>query len=248
MATPSNNTVLAESPLFAESYQTNWTQFDPDLANALLDEIGLSERNDQGVRLLPDGRPLEIVVETTGEVPTQSDVLQLIYDTWRDIGIELFVRPVQREVFRNRVLAGETQVAMWFGIDNGIPTANVSPEELAPVQQIQLQWPKWGQYYETDGQAGEPVDMELAQQLLELNDAWRHAGAEAERQRIWHRILQIHADQLFSIGIVCCTPQPIVVSDRLRGIPDTGIYAWEPSAYFGIYMPDTFWFDPQIAN
>ena len=157
LATPSNNTILAESPLFVESYRTDWTQFDPDLANVLLDEIGLSGRNNEGLRLLADGRPLEIVIETTGEVPTRLDVLELIYDTWRDVGIELFVRPVQREVFRRRVFAGETQMAMWFGIDNGIPTASVSPEELVPVQQIQLQWPKWGQYYETDGQAGEPV-------------------------------------------------------------------------------------------
>ena len=90
--------------------------------------------------------------------------------------------------------------------------------------------------------------MELAQELLELNAAWRHAGAEAERQRIWRRIQQIHADQLYSIGIVCCTPQPIVVSNRLRGVPETGVYGWEPGAYFGIYMPDTFWFDRQTGN
>ncbi len=197
LATPSNNTVLPASPLFRDAYQTAWTQFDPNLAGALLDELGLTERNDDGVRLLADGRPLEIVIETTGEDAAHADALELIYDTWFDVGVELFVRPVQREVFLNRVFAGETQMAIWFGADNGLPTANFSPEEFVPVQQIQLQWPKWGQYIETGGQAGEPIDLTLAEELLELNTAWRHAGDRAQRERIWHRILEIHADQLY---------------------------------------------------
>ena len=34
--------------------------------------------------MLPDGRPLEITVETAGEDTEQADVLQLIHDTWLD--------------------------------------------------------------------------------------------------------------------------------------------------------------------
>ena len=41
--------------------------YDPEQANALLDEIGLTERSADGLRLLPDGRPMELVVETAGE-------------------------------------------------------------------------------------------------------------------------------------------------------------------------------------
>ena len=241
LATPANNTALPDSPLFDEDYQTRWTQFDPDLANQLLDEIGLTGRNSDGVRLLPDGRLLELVVETAGEETQQADVLELLHDTWLDAGIKLYTRLSQREVFRSRVYAGETQLAVWSGMDNGIPTADFSPEELAPVQQIQLQWPMWGQFVETGGKAGEPVDMPSVQELLDLNNQWRLAGDRAERERIWHRMLDIHADQLFSIGIVCCSRQPVVVSSRLHGVPEEGIYSWDPGAYFGMYLPDTFW-------
>ena len=241
LATPANNTALPDSPLFKADYQSRWTQFDPDLANQLLDEIGLTERDSDGVRLLPDGRLLELVVETAGEETQQTDMLELVRDTWLAAGIKLYTRLAQREVFRSRIYAGETQLAVWSGMDNGIPTADFSPEELAPVQQIQLQWPKWGQYTETGGQVGEPVDMAEVQELLDLNDQWRTAAGTAERERIWHRMLDIHADQLYSIGIVCCTRQPVVVSNRLHGVPDEGIYSWDPGAYFGIYLPDTFW-------
>jgi peptide/nickel transport system substrate-binding protein len=25
-------------------------------------------------------------------------------------------------------------------------------------------------------------------------------------------------------------------------VPQTGIYNWDPGAFFGVYRPDTFWF------
>ncbi|MEO0981005.1 MAG: ABC transporter substrate-binding protein, partial [Pseudomonadota bacterium] len=67
LGTPGNDTVLAASPLYKPELTSKWADYDPEKANALLDEIGLTERNDDGVRLLPDGRPLEIIVETAGE-------------------------------------------------------------------------------------------------------------------------------------------------------------------------------------
>ena len=61
-------------------------------------------------------------------------------------------------MLRNRIFAGETLMTIWFGLENGIPSADMSPYEFAPTSQQQYQWPKWGQYYETRGQAGEPPD------------------------------------------------------------------------------------------
>jgi peptide/nickel transport system substrate-binding protein len=31
------------------------------------------------------------------------------------------------------------------------------------------------------------------------------------------------------------------VSSRLRNLPDKALYGYDPTAYFGVYMPDTFW-------
>jgi peptide/nickel transport system substrate-binding protein len=242
LAQPANNTVLPESPLFRDELQTVWADFDPDKAEELLDEIGLDKRDDDGVRLLPDGRRLEIVIETAGEETEQVDVLELLHDTWLDVGIKVFTRPSQREVFRNRVFAGDTMMAVWFGVDNGIVSADMSPAEFAPTRQIQYQWPKWGQYFETGGKAGEEIDMPAPKELFDLFRKWRVARSTDERTEIWQRILDIHADQVFTIGIVCCTKQPVVVNNRLKNVPREGVYAWNPGAFFGVYLPDTFYF------
>lgn len=241
LATEANNTVLSESPLFRERYQKRWASYDRKTANQLLDQIGL-KRGGDGVRKLPDGRPLEIIVETAGEGTEQSDILELIRETWREVGIKLFTKPSQRENFRKRVFSGETVMSVWSGLENGIPTADMSPEMLAPTSQQQLQWPKFGQFIETGGKFGEQVDMPQAMELARLLGAWYRSSDHGEREQIWHRMLDIHAEQQFVIGVVCGVPQPVVVRRSLMNVPERGIYNWNPGAFFGIYRPDAFWF------
>ena len=174
-----NNTVLPQSPLYKPEFRDNWSAYDPEQANALLDEIGLTERSSDGLRLLPDGRPMELVVETAGEESEQADILELVQEDWLDLGIKIHTRPSQREVFRNRIFSGETLMSIWYGIENGIPTADMSPAEFAPTNQQQLQWPKWGQYYETKGSGRRAAGHAGGGALLELFE--RLAGGAQQR-------------------------------------------------------------------
>ena len=240
---PSNNTVLPQSPLFEKRFRDAWTKFDIQQANLLLDRIGLTKRDKRGIRLMPDGRPLEIVVDTAGESTEETDVLELIRDGWRKIGVALFTRPSQREVFRQRIFSGQSIMSTWSGLNNGIPTAEMSPEELAPLKQDQLEWPQWGNHVESKGKGGEPPALPEARELLALFEAWRRAETNTERDRIWRRMLEIHAEQQFTIGTVTGNLQPVVVSGVLRNVPAEGLYNWDPGAYFGMYRPDTFWLD-----
>ncbi len=242
LALVGNNTTLPESPLYREENRFAWTRHDPDAANRLLDEIGLVERDSRGVRMLPDGRALEIIVETAGESTEQTDVLELVHDSWLEIGIKLYSRPLERTVFRNRVFAGATAMSIWSGVENGLATADSSPAEFAPTSQLSLQWPRWGQHYETRGAAGEAPDLEPARELLALYRTWRSAADHRQRELTWQRMLKIHADQMFTIGLVAAVPQPVVVAASLRNVPERGIWNWDPGAHFGIYCPDTFWF------
>jgi len=207
----------------------------------LLEEIGLKKGRD-GVRRLPDGRPLEIIVETAGESTEHSDVLELIRETWREVGIKVFTKPSQREAWRNRIYSGETVMSVWGGIENGLATPDTSPDELAPMSQTQLQWPKFGQYFETGGKSGEPVDIPEVKELQQLYEVWMSATSRREREQAWHAMLALHAEQQFTIGVVSGVPQPVVARDTLMNVPERGFYNWDPGAFFGIYRPDTFWF------
>ncbi|MEO8303537.1 MAG: ABC transporter substrate-binding protein [Betaproteobacteria bacterium] len=241
----SSNTVLQRSPLYRPEFGNAWIKFDTNAANTLLDELGLKKRDAKGIRLLPDGRPMEVVIDTSGESTEETDVLELIRDGWAKVGIALFSRPSQREVFRKRIFSGKSMMSVWSGLSNGIATPEMSPLELAPTAQEQLQWPMWGQYYENNRKGGQAPDMPEALELVDLYDAWRISATDAEREKIWLRMLDIHAQQVFTIGVVTRALQPVVVTNSLRNVPVEGIYSWDPGAYFGFYHTDTFWFDPK---
>ncbi len=243
LAAPGAMAVLPQSPLFDPAHRAAWADYDPAQANALLDAAGLGQRDARGIRRLPDGRPMEIVIETAGERQEVEDALQIVTDTWREIGIKLIMRPLDRDILRNRVYAGTTMAAVWFGWDNGLPEPATAPDYIAPRHQEFFAWPKWGQYHQTGGESGEAPDMPAAQRLMDLSQAWESATDTATQTEIWHEMLSIHADQVFGIGILAEAPQPVVVSDRMRNVPERGMWAWEPGAHFGMYRMDEFFVD-----
>jgi len=243
LAIEGQNALLPQSPLYEADWRSAWARYDVPEANRLLDLIGLGKRGGDNMRLLPDGRPMEIIVENSGESTEQTDVLELIRDSWRKIGIRLFAKPSQLTLFRRRVFSGETMMSIDKGIENGLATAAMAPSEFAPTSQQQLEWPKWGQYYETKGRSGEAPDLPSAIRLKELYGEWLDAATEAEQSRIWRSMLGIWAEEVFTIGTVAGVLQPVVVNAKLRNVPEEGIYNWDPGAFFGIYKPDGFWFD-----
>ena len=241
----SANTVLPESPLFKPEYATAYAGYDPAEANRLLDAAGLDKRDDEGTRLLPDGRPAQVVVESAGESTLETDVLELVTDYFREIGLGLFVRVSQRDIFRSRAIGGEVVMSVWYGLDNGVPTPEMSPAELAPSSDDQYQWPVWGMYYATVQTKGEPPDMPEVQYLVDRLAAWEMTTTEAERTAIWHEMLAHHADQVFTIGTINGISQPIVRARRLRNMPEKALCGFQPTAFLGVYMPDTFWYEEE---
>lgn len=243
LAKESAMTVLPASPFFSQENRDSYAAYDPDEANRLLDELGYTKRQGDGIRLMEDGKPMRVLIETAGERQEVENALQIVADTWRGIGVELIVRPLDRDILRQHVFSGQSQAAIWFGWDNGIPASTTSPDYLAPRAQDFFAWPMWGQYFQTNGEAGEPIDMEKPKRLMELSLEWESTTDEERRGEIWREMLKIHADEVYGIGILAEAPQPVVVSDRLRNVPETGLWAWDPGAHFGVHRVDEFFFE-----
>ncbi len=165
----------------------------------------------------------------------------MVTDHWRKIGIALFTHTSQRDIFRSRAQAGHIMMSIWYGIENGVPTADMNPQQLAPTSDDQLQWPVWGMHYLSLGQNGQAPDLPEAMELVKLQNSWRESANMPERIAIWQKMLSIFTDQVFSIGLINGTLQPILRTARLQNVPRNGLYGFDPTSYFGIYMPDTFW-------
>jgi peptide/nickel transport system substrate-binding protein len=58
---------------------------------------------------------------------------------------------------------------------------------------------------------------------------------------MWEQMLSIYTDQVFSIGLINGTLQPLLRAAHLQNVPDKALYGFDPTCYLGVYMPDTFW-------
>jgi peptide/nickel transport system substrate-binding protein len=243
-----NNTVLPSSALYNEDDQKTWASYDPGLANQLLDEVGLIKKDPTGIRFLPDGRIAELIVEVAGEASDIIDALQITSEFWQEIGIKMVIKPEDPSDLNQRAFAGQTVMVAAQGLDNAIPTAVMSPTELAPLRQDNMAWPKWGQYVETAGASGEKVDMPQAQLLLDFYKQWMDGATLKEKTQAWRRMLSLHADQQFIIGTVQGALQPIIAAKSLQNIPKKAIFSWEPTALLGVYRIDEFYHDQKTAQ
>lgn len=243
LGTEGNDTVMPQSPLYGEAYRTLNAAYDLDLANRLLDEIGLTARDANGIRKLKDGRILEVIVEVNGESSDIIDALQLVTEMWRDAGIKLFVKPQDTGILRQRSFAGQTVMVASQGLDNAVPTPQMPPTELAPVRQENFAWPKWGQHFETAGKNGEPVDIVEAKHLMALYSAWLQSDSVEEAAQVWDDMLRNHAENQWVIGTVSGELQPIVAHRKLQNVPTKALFSWEPTSLMGIYRVDEFYWE-----
>ena len=181
------------------------------------------KRGGDGLRHLPDGRPLDIVVEDSGESREKSrrartDPRFLAADRHPAVHAADAADPVppprvfrpdadvdrqgdrERPADRRHARRGNSRRPA-SSSSNGRNGASTSrPRALA----------------------GEPPDLPAAVRLLALYEAWLGAADAEEHARIWHEMLRIWADEVFSIGLVAGVPQPVVVSTRLRNVPARG--------------------------
>ena len=241
LALPGANSVLPDSPLYRPALRGAWAQHDPQAANILLDGLGLDRRDSAGYRLRRDGTRLTLIVEAGDTDPAEIDVLELVQSHWREIGVELLVRSRGRSALRNSIQAGETAFSVFYGLANGLARASMSPKELAPTGDRQNHWPLWGLHYESNGSKGEQPDLPAAQRLLELFATWKTAADMDVKRTAWEDMLAIHAEEVFTIGVMARVPQPVAHRPDLRNLPESAPYLYDPGAYLGYSRPDTYW-------
>jgi peptide/nickel transport system substrate-binding protein len=192
---------------------------------------------------MPDGRAMELVVDSDGEAEMVLDALLLITEFWREVGIRLITKPQERTNLHRRSIAGVTVMVAAQGLDLAVPTAIMPPTELSPAQPEHYSWPLWSMNVESRGKSGEPCDVPEVQRLIELDREWRHTDDAGRQAAIWREMLMNHAHNTWVIGTVAGALQPVVGADRLINLPKRALYSWEPTAMIGVQRLDELFWD-----
>lgn len=231
---------LPQHPLYNEQLGKQHTEYDPDRANEMLDAEGFTERDDEGFRLLPDGRRFEFNVSYTGvEVPAWGDNLEIIREQWEEIGVGLTANSVERSIYYSRGEANEHDFMVW-GAPGGLdPT--LSPRDVLSIHP-QASWfaIPWARWYLTGGSDGEEPSASMKERLA-LYDRFKGEADPEKAQEIFRQIHQIAADEFEIIGVATRPSTYGVVNARLRNVPGALPGSWmypDP----GPTLPQTYYY------
>jgi peptide/nickel transport system substrate-binding protein len=218
-------------------------EYDPGLANQLLDEMGLKWDADHEYRLRPDGKQLTIVLNYHAVM----DVPELLKGYWKAIGIDLVLEPLGGQLYRERMQANEHDMGVWaIGGSSENYSRRAQPIRYRPPfhwpQNSPLGGTEWWAWYESNGERGEVPPQEV-QRLYQVIDEWLAQPRGAERYiELGKEMLTINAENLWLIGTVGLMSRVAVVNAKLRNIPpETSILSVEYSVW-APYNPDTFYY------
>ena len=219
----------ADSVYYDEEFAKQYTEFDLDLANEHLDAAGLTERDSDGFRTMPDGSALTITLDVpTAIYPEWPAAASMISAMWAEAGIRMSVNSLDRTLFYDRKTAGanEHDAGVWSG-DGGLAVEDVDPRWYLPFSDESVWATPWAAYYSSRGTGGQEPDPAALNQMELM---WQHSETadEAERTTIFQQILDIAKEEFWGIGL-STAPNPFwVVKNRLQnviaGIPDTWVY------------------------
>ncbi len=222
VATPGSAAPGEDLPYFpGEGWREKWSTHDPEQANALLDQIGLNEKDAEGFRVRTDnGQRLRIEVQAVQAFLPWPRISEMVADHWRAVGIQADVKDTERSLAFTRTQANEHQIMVWN--NGGTELLYLFPRHAIPVDPTEaFMGPEFAQWFASGGSLGrKPEDPNL----LKIYELFGSAAGQKSDQRIAtaHEIWKILIDQQYGIGTVGQSPALMgvrLVSNKLGNIP-----------------------------
>lgn len=217
LAEPRQAVLHTTSPGGKEEYSKAYIEYDPQQAAAWLDEAGLSERDRDGWRTLPNGETLELILAAGAGRQLSVDSGEIIKKQFEEVGIKTALKLEDGALFNTRREAGEHMITI-AGNGEGLNPLR-KPHHYYPIENYGPAWaPLQGLYYQTDGRDGKTPTGYQAE-LIEIYEEAVNELDGSRRIELFERTMEIHSQQLFQIGTMSYAGFPMVVSNKMHNVP-----------------------------
>jgi peptide/nickel transport system substrate-binding protein len=231
---PFQAALLPSSPFFDESFATQYTEYDPERANELLDSVGLAERDGEGFRLLPDGSRLQVFVNASA-VGRQDwvDIMELVKVYWDAVGVETFLNTADRSLLAEMQNNNNHDATIWFAEGGGGLEPLIVPRLLIPNAVPQAFFgPGWA-YWRAN--PNHELAVEPPENVKRAIDLYRQVTTTLDpeaRDALMRELVAVAADNFYALGITSLPAEYGIVSQELRNVPDTmpSTYTWPTPA------------------
>lgn len=213
--------------------------FDADAANALLDEIGMSERDADGFRLDPQGGPFELIITTAEISPDFLGLGELLKVYFENVGIRTTLDIIGNDLFGQRMAANELMATIHWS-DEPIWAAGIS-EDYCPG--CKGQWAPMSQrYFLTNGESGREPPPYL-QEYFDLHTARKAVPPMTpEGEALFAELMQWFAEHYATIWPVGRMTVPTLYNADLGNVVKEG-YTDDRALDYG--MEQLFFRTPQ---
>jgi peptide/nickel transport system substrate-binding protein len=218
-----------------------YTEFNPDKANELLDGIGLTKRDAEGFRLNKDGKPFSIEISVVPNFASWPDVAQLVAADWQKVGVRTIVQVRERAVHFEMRDANEIVTELWNEDTTGFPFTG-APKFDPRTQPGLAIAPLMRQWLQTNGKEGVEPTAEF-KRIVEIIDTGKTVGTE-EQTALAKELFTLWSDQAYEVGTVGLTPLVqgvVVINNNLKNVPETLGNDW-PLRTPGNANPEQFYF------
>jgi peptide/nickel transport system substrate-binding protein len=209
-----------------DEHAYKFTGHDVDKANELLDGIGLTERDGDGFRLLPNGERLDLEISVVPAFASWPDIGQLVVEDWADVGVRAHIELRERTPHFAMRDSGDLQIEIWNEDTAGFPFSGQPKFDVRSNPSLTLA-PLSQQWINTGGAQGVPPAPEL-QRIMDIIDEAKESGPERQIE-LAHELFRIWTDNVWEIGTVGLTPMVqgvIVANANLRNVPEVAANDW----------------------
>lgn len=202
---------------FGSEPQLSPGAYDPDTANALLDGMGMDQRDANGWRLAPNGEPFVVAIEYGDWAPEFTPVAELLVEYITGVGLNSSAKLLENTLLRQRRDANEVYATMGW---------NVQPMWPNGTWTDYLPWSSWGStwktWMDTGGAEGE-VPPAPVQRIIELEQGRVAAipGSD-EDKALFAEIYQILQDEIYFIAIAEKVGYVLVTDAAMGNVPIQG--------------------------
>ena len=206
-----------------DEWAHKYTEYNPDLANKMLDGLGLTKRDGQGIRLMENGKPATIEISIVPAFGAWPDVGQLVAKNWEAVGIKTVPQIRERALHQNMRQANQLMTEIWNEDTTAYPFTGGSKIDVRnpPLQTLTI-GPLYYRWLSSGGKEGvEPI--EPLKQIMQFIDTARSVGRDGQIKAA-QGLFRVWADNVFEIGTVGLTPMVqgvVVVNSKMHNVPKT---------------------------
>jgi len=217
--------------IYDERLATQYTKYDPALANQVLDKIGMDKKDQAGFRLGPDGKRFTIVFMVADVFGSSfPDVMLQVQKYAKAVGLDIQIRTTDRARLNTMWYANEQEAYVW-NCPGGLSDAYTETRCFMPNQKADIFYAiRWAEWY-ADPKTGEEPPAEVKEHYALYNKV-KEAATDADRLAAMKAFLAKSADNFYNIGIVRPGPKAGIVSRKLKNVfeplPQAG-NLWHPA-------------------